>query len=548
MPAIFNWLSRFVPETPLRKVANVRQQNRIANILEDIQGIGCRILKPTDREGLGWRIMLDGSSDVEPPADTYLAWDEQYSWRLTLESFDIASITSGTLYWRREAQTITDYTGTIDFSTNTHFYITVDRSGATPTFTWTEGTSFPEATSTLSYIPIYEFTEAGNFRSVIYRANNDIWIADEYLDDITIEEDTNGKLQFKDWDAAVTDNAPYKKSDGTMIYRIPASGISDDFITDIDGLTSQPSVGNSYSTITWQSRGITIADGTITVQAASPATTVYGDITVHFDDIQGSLKHSVLDYTNGVSIPAGAVDNKDHDNRYWFAFGTNGGAEGDGVDSKNYHTTGECHANVFEIQDKSTNYWSSSNFSVDTTTEVSIRSTGNITIAPAFEPETTLATDLRFGESTRVFEYVSIYGEIIEAYKTKACYFHPPSDGIALSDFEIGANGLPYDDIKIYSQSTLNILGYGGSTVANIGAGGQSTNEFATINVKSSGDINLTSAGDLNLGVAAANINYNGNAGLDTYGHTKGGFTDEAAFEAAIETKVNDILAGHGLI
>jgi len=69
-----NFLSRFRAGDPVAKVANVRQANRVANILEDITGIGCRIAKPTDAEGKGWQIIVDGSSDVQPPDGWVAPW------------------------------------------------------------------------------------------------------------------------------------------------------------------------------------------------------------------------------------------------------------------------------------------------------------------------------------------------------------------------------------------------------------------------------------------------------------------------------------------
>lgn len=67
MPRI-DWLTNtFKAGDPLRKVANARQQNRIANILNGLYGIGCRVHKPTDGEGRGWAIICDGSSDTECP-------------------------------------------------------------------------------------------------------------------------------------------------------------------------------------------------------------------------------------------------------------------------------------------------------------------------------------------------------------------------------------------------------------------------------------------------------------------------------------------------
>ena len=65
-----NFLKIFWPEEPLRKVANVRQQNRIANILNDIKGVGCTIQKDYGREGRGWKIVVDGISSDEPPVDS----------------------------------------------------------------------------------------------------------------------------------------------------------------------------------------------------------------------------------------------------------------------------------------------------------------------------------------------------------------------------------------------------------------------------------------------------------------------------------------------
>ena len=64
-----DWLTNtFRAGDPLRKVSNARQANRLANIWNDITGIGCRIDKPINAEGRGWHIIVDGSSDITPPA------------------------------------------------------------------------------------------------------------------------------------------------------------------------------------------------------------------------------------------------------------------------------------------------------------------------------------------------------------------------------------------------------------------------------------------------------------------------------------------------
>jgi hypothetical protein len=72
---MLNWLrSTWKAGDPLRAVGNARQQNRLANILNDLQGINCRVLKPTDAEGLGWRIAVDGGSDVPIPVGEAPPW------------------------------------------------------------------------------------------------------------------------------------------------------------------------------------------------------------------------------------------------------------------------------------------------------------------------------------------------------------------------------------------------------------------------------------------------------------------------------------------
>ena len=66
--AITGWLKNtFRRGDPLRHVSNHVQANRIANVLLDLQGIGCRVEKPTHAEGRGWRIIVDGSTDQPFP-------------------------------------------------------------------------------------------------------------------------------------------------------------------------------------------------------------------------------------------------------------------------------------------------------------------------------------------------------------------------------------------------------------------------------------------------------------------------------------------------
>lgn len=51
----------------LNKLASLYNLTRVFNVLEDIQGVNCRIEKPVDAEGRGWRIIVDGSGDEAPP-------------------------------------------------------------------------------------------------------------------------------------------------------------------------------------------------------------------------------------------------------------------------------------------------------------------------------------------------------------------------------------------------------------------------------------------------------------------------------------------------
>ncbi len=56
------FLETYPAETPLRKVANVKQQARIANILMDIEGVGVVVQRDFSREGRGWKIVVDPES------------------------------------------------------------------------------------------------------------------------------------------------------------------------------------------------------------------------------------------------------------------------------------------------------------------------------------------------------------------------------------------------------------------------------------------------------------------------------------------------------
>ncbi len=58
--------SDFAPETPLRKIANARQQNLIASFIDEIEGIGCRVTKQLIGDRIKCLIVVDGGSDIMP--------------------------------------------------------------------------------------------------------------------------------------------------------------------------------------------------------------------------------------------------------------------------------------------------------------------------------------------------------------------------------------------------------------------------------------------------------------------------------------------------
>lgn len=65
--------------SPVRVVANYEDNNKIRNILNDLQGVNCRVEKPDQHQGLGWRIVVGDGSDVKRPpniADPFVEYNE----------------------------------------------------------------------------------------------------------------------------------------------------------------------------------------------------------------------------------------------------------------------------------------------------------------------------------------------------------------------------------------------------------------------------------------------------------------------------------------
>ena len=55
---------------PVATAVSARDSNRVANVLMDISGDGCKIYKPTDRGGRGWKIVVDPFPASDVGADT----------------------------------------------------------------------------------------------------------------------------------------------------------------------------------------------------------------------------------------------------------------------------------------------------------------------------------------------------------------------------------------------------------------------------------------------------------------------------------------------
>ncbi len=75
MSILGTFFRRCMRGEPLFRLASLRNLLRVFNVLEDIEGQGCRIAKPVNAEGRGWRIIVDGTSDVAPPDGAPPPWE-----------------------------------------------------------------------------------------------------------------------------------------------------------------------------------------------------------------------------------------------------------------------------------------------------------------------------------------------------------------------------------------------------------------------------------------------------------------------------------------
>jgi len=75
--ALGRFFKRFRTGDPIRKACDSRNLNTVFDVLEDLQGLGCRIERTNT--GKGWMIVVDGTSDIEPPEDYTPPWEPDKS-------------------------------------------------------------------------------------------------------------------------------------------------------------------------------------------------------------------------------------------------------------------------------------------------------------------------------------------------------------------------------------------------------------------------------------------------------------------------------------
>ena len=82
------FLKRFRSGMPVSQVVDTENLNRIANILEDIEGYnGIRIEKPTNAKGCGWKVVLDLTGGAV--GDSGFPFGEQWPFGLKIDGAEV---------------------------------------------------------------------------------------------------------------------------------------------------------------------------------------------------------------------------------------------------------------------------------------------------------------------------------------------------------------------------------------------------------------------------------------------------------------------------
>ena len=245
-----NILTLFAGNTPLRRVANIWQQNFIAAFINDLQGIGCRVDIPPDRGGMGARIIVDGSSDISPPGT--MPWeasscDAPFPFELYRDG-DALKMRAGTLYRIEDgvtdARPLEDTGGQPDESAT----VLAEIPASAAKKIWVEKSSENITLESGNAFPAGRGDEIGvtwwPVGIVSTDADADITELDQYLlghiyqaisgdaltalDDISIDKNSSEEVQIKDWETAdradsVAETAlfPFQDTDGTLKYAQP---------------------------------------------------------------------------------------------------------------------------------------------------------------------------------------------------------------------------------------------------------------------------------------------------------------------------------------
>jgi hypothetical protein len=110
--AFNNIFKLWKPGTPARTICNIEDENFMRNVFNDIQGVNCRIDKPTHNGGMGWRIVIGDGSDVERPsglADPFSGSTDQ-SFKVTHDSGNSYSISGGQVNVLNQSVSVSDTT------------------------------------------------------------------------------------------------------------------------------------------------------------------------------------------------------------------------------------------------------------------------------------------------------------------------------------------------------------------------------------------------------------------------------------------------------
>jgi len=99
MGVLGNWLKRFKGNEWLGEYCDAEENNIIRRVLAECTGVGCHIEK--NRDGRGWKWVIDGSSDSQPPPGYIAPWTPGYNeqFGIVKTESDVVQVRWGT--WHR---------------------------------------------------------------------------------------------------------------------------------------------------------------------------------------------------------------------------------------------------------------------------------------------------------------------------------------------------------------------------------------------------------------------------------------------------------------